>query len=462
MTIDPSIFKSYDIRAIYPGQIDEEKIVPIVKAIYTLFQKQLNNNGQLQILLTRDMRLSSPSLLEVAKKTLIEMGAHVIDAGLLSTPSFYFAVFHYGYDGGIQVSASHNPKEWNGLKIVRKDKTGLIKIGKLTGMEEVKQMVIDNFPFKLADTPGFVTQKSGILEDEVKNALEIVNNPKISEFKIVADPANAMGATYLEALFNKVKVNLIKMNFNLDGTFPAHQPDPLQFETLVDLQKKVTEEHADLGLAPDGDGDRLFFIDEKGQIVPPTSITSLVAKELLKQNKGAKILFDIRYIYTPMKIIEENGGKWDITKVGHANITEKMSQTGAIFAGESSAHFFFKATGNGEGPLGVLLIILDIMTRENKTLSQLSKEVRRSYESGEINFKVSNAQEIMDTIKKDYKDGELSELDGVAISYPAWRLSLRTSNTEPLLRLNAEGYNKNEMKKNYDTIVDRIKGLSKP
>ncbi len=461
MNIDPSIFKSYDIRAIYPTQIDEKKIVPIVKAIYTLFQKQLNNDGQLQILLTRDMRVSSPSLFEITKNTLVEMGAHVIDAGLLSTPSFYFAVYHYGYDGGIQISASHNPKEYNGLKIARKDKTGLIKIGKPTGMEEVKEMVIGNFQFKSADAPGFVTQKSGILEEEVENALKIINNPQISKFKIVADPANAMGATYLETLFNKIKANLIKMNFNLDGTFPAHQPDPLQTETLVDLQKKVVEEHADLGLAPDGDGDRLFFIDEKGQIVPPTSITSLVAKELLKQNKGAEILFDIRYIYTPMKIIEENGGKWDITKVGHAYITEKMSQTGAIFAGESSAHFFFKATGNGEGPLGVVLTILGIMTRENKTLSQLSEEVRRSYESGEINFKVANAQEIMDVIKQDYRDGEFLNLDGVAIAYPTWRLSLRTSNTEPLLRLNVEGYNEDEMKKNYGAIVNRIKQLSK-
>ena len=461
MTVDPSIFKSYDIRAIYPDQMDEEKIVPIVKAIYTLFQKQLNNNGQLQILLTRDMRVSSPSLFEVAKKTLVEMGAHVIDAGLLSTPSFYFAVFHYGYDGGIQISASHNPKEWNGLKIVRKDKTGLIKIGKPTGMEEVKEMVINNFPFKKGGVPGFVTQKSGILEEEAVNALRIANNPKISEFKIVADPANAMGATYLEALFDKVKVNLIKMNFNLDGTFPVHQPDPLQVETLVDLQKKVIEEHADIGLAPDGDGDRMFFIDEKGQIVPPTSITSLVARDLLEQQKGAEILFDIRYILTPQKIIEENGGKWDITKVGHANITEKMSKTGAIFAGESSAHFFFKATGNGEGPLGVVLTILKIMTRENKTLSQLSGEVRRSFESGEFNYKVANAKDIMDSLKKDYSDGELSELDGVAISYPTWRFNIRTSNTEPLLRLNVEGYNNNEMLKYKNEIIAKIEALKK-
>ncbi len=461
MTVDPSIFKSYDIRAIYPDQIDEEVMVPIVKAIYTLFQKQLNNDGQLQILLTRDMRVSSPSLFEVAKKTLVEMGAHVIDAGLLSTPSFYFAVYHYGYDGGIQISASHNPKEYNGLKIARKDKTGLIKIGKPTGMEEVREMVISNFPFKNAGTPGFVTQKSGILEEEVANALKIVNNPQISEFKIVADPANAMGATYLEALFNRVKVSLVKMNFNLDGTFPVHQPDPLQAETLVDLQKKVIEEHADLGLAPDGDGDRLFFIDEKGQIVPPTSITSLVAKDLLEQQKGAEILFDIRYILTPQKIIEESGGKWDITKVGHAYITEKMSQTGAIFAGESSAHFFFKATGNGEGPLGIVLTILKIMTRENKTLSQLSEEVRRSFESGEFNYKVTNAKEIMDSLKNDYSDGELSELDGVAISYPTWRFSIRTSNTEPLLRLNVEGYNNDEMLKHKQDIIAKIEALKK-
>lgn len=461
MNIDPSIFKSYDIRAIYPDQMDEEKIVPIVKAIYTLFQQQLVNDGQLNILLTRDMRVSSPSLFEVAKKTLLEMGAHVIDAGLLSTPSFYFAVFNYGYDGGIQISASHNPKEYNGLKIARKDKTGLVKIGKPTGMEDVKKMVLENYPFRTAEKPGYITEQTGILEDEVENALKIVGNPEISEFKIVADPANAMGATYLEALFKKVKANLVRMNFELDGTFPAHQPDPLQPQTLVDLQKKVIEEKADLGLAPDGDGDRLFFIDEKGQIVPPTSITSIVARELLDENPGAEILFDIRYILTPQKIVEEHGGKSDITKVGHAYITEKMSQTGALFAGESSAHFFFKATGNGEGPLGVVLTVLKVMTREKKTLSQLSANVRRSFESGEINFKVSNASEIMNTIKEQYKDGKFWDLDGVAISYPTWRFSLRTSNTEPLLRLNVEGYDKDEMMRHYDELVAKIKELGK-
>ena len=185
-----------------------------------------------------------------------------------------------------------------------------------------------------------------------------------------------------------------------------------------------------------------------------------MARLLISKTPGATILFDIRYILTPKKIIEENGGKWDITKVGHAYITEKMHETGAVFAGESSSHFFLKETGNGEAPIPVILMVLSVMTRENKKLSKLSEELRRSYESGEINFKVSNAWEILETLRFDYKDGELNDMDGIAISYPTWRFSVRTSNTEPLLRLNVEGYNRKETEAKKKELIDKINSLS--
>lgn len=457
--VDPGIFKAYDIRGIYPTEINEENIEQITRAIYRFFRREIASNKPLTIVLGRDMRLSSPSLFARAKQTLIVEGANVIDIDLVSTPTFYFAVFHYGFDSGIQITASHNPKEYNGIKFVKNSPKGLIKIGKSTGMDRIKQMALSNLPAATAKR-GSIKRKSNVLTDEVENALSLLNNPKFDTYTIVADPANAMGATYIEALFKRIPGKLIKMNFDLDGSFPVHQPDPLQPKNLVGLQKKVLDEQADFGLAPDGDGDRLFFIDEKGNVVPPTIITSLVARELLKENKGATILFDIRYIFTPQKIVEEFGGVSYITKVGHAFITEALAKTGGIFAGESSAHYYYKANGNAESQLATIISVLKVLTEEKKTLSQVVEELRRSFESGEINFKVSNAKEIIDSLKDKYKKGMVSELDGIAISYDDWRFSVRSSNTEPLLRLNIEAYNKDVLEEKEKELVGYIKNLT--
>lgn len=457
MNIDPAIFKSYDIRAIYPEQINEENIAEIIKAIYKFFTTKIAKEN-FTVALARDMRISSPSFYKIAIETLLTLGANVIDMGLMSTPTFYFAVYNYKYDCGIQITASHNPKEYNGAKFVMYGSKGLIKIGKQTGMEDIKNYAISGVDLP-TDKKGTVTVKTHVLEDEVENAAKILGNPQIKKFKIVADPANAMGGTYIDAFVEKYSTDLIRMNFELDGTFPAHQPDPFQAKNLVDLQKRVLEEKADLGLAPDGDGDRLFFIDEKGQVVPPTVITALVSRELFKEYPGSTVLFDIRYILTPKKVIEENGGKYAVTKVGHAFITEQMEKTGAIFAGESSAHYYFKATGNAESQVTIMLIVLKVLGELEKPFSEVVKDLQKSFESGEVNFKVSNAKDIIESIKNDYKDGELSELDGIAISYPTWRLNVRTSNTEPLLRLNVEGYNKDEMEKHKQELIDKIKTL---
>ncbi|MGA2911402.1 MAG: phosphomannomutase/phosphoglucomutase [Candidatus Levyibacteriota bacterium] len=459
MQIDPSIFKSYDIRGIYPTQINEENTAQIIKAIYKFFLKKIGKN-QLSIVLAYDMRLSGPQLFAVAKKTLVEIGANVIDAGQLSTPSFYFAVFHYGYDCGIQITASHNPKEYNGMKFALRGPKGLVKIGKPTGMDEVKRLAEEKIVITPSQ-PGKITPKTGILEDEVKVALDLLGNPTVKKLKIVADPGNAMGAQYISALFDKVPADLIKMNFELDGSFPVHEPNPLNFETLKDLQAKVIEEHADLGLATDGDADRLYFIDEKGNIVHATSITAIVARELLKKYPGEIIYFDIRDILGPQKIVKEFGGKSEIVRVGHAYITEAMNKTGGIFAGESSGHMFFRANGNAESNLPIILIVLKVISEENKSLSQIVEELRRSYESGEFNFAVLNSKEILAALKEKYKDGEFNDIDGVSFSYPGWRFNVRTSNTEPLLRLNVEGYDKKVVDEKFNELKTFINSIAK-
>lgn len=458
--IDSKIFKAYDIRGIYPSQLNEENIVPIIQSIYTFFTKKIENKD-FKIVLSYDMRLSGPQLFEAAKKTLVEMGAQIIDSGRLSTPSFYFTVSHYGYDCGIQITASHNPKEYNGMKFVINSPKGLIKIGKSTGMDDIAKLAIEGVEAG-RKSGGTITVKreEDILSDEVKNALLLFENPKIKKFKIVADPANAMGAQYIDAIFKKVPADLIRMNFELDGSFPVHQPDPLNFDNLKDLQKKVVSEKADFGLAPDGDGDRLYFIDEKGQVVPATIITALVAREFLKEKPGATILFDIRYIMGSKKIVGEFGGKSVVTRVGHAFITEQLSKTGGVFAGESSGHFYYQANGNAESQLATIICVLKVLTEENKTLSEVAKELQRSYESGEYNFKTANSQMILEKLKEKYKDGDFDLLDGVSVSYDDWRFNVRTSNTEPLLRLNVESVDEKTMEQKRDELIEFIKGLA--
>ena len=453
------IFKGYDIRGIYPVDLNEKNIVPIVKAIYKFLHRGKPENEPLTLVVGTDMRISSPSLTAAAIKTLVDLGENVIDIGMVSTPTFYFAVHHFGYEAGFQVTASHNPKEWNGIKIVKNGKRGLVKIGKPTGLEEIKAMALAGETTPSAKK-GSVIKKTGILEDEVDNALRIVGNPQLKKFKIIADPANAMGSQYISALFEKVPVDLIKMNFDLDGNFPAHQPDPLQFDTLRDLQAKVISEKADLGLAPDGDGDRLFFIDEKGQVIPGNMITALVGREMLKDHPGEKILFDIRNVFTPRKIVEEFGGEAGITKVGHAYITESLNETGAIFAGEGSGHYFFRDTGNAESQMPIILTVLKVLTNENKPLSQIIEEARKSFELGEVNFRVSNAPDIIKAVEEKYKDGQLSTLDGITVEFSTWRMNLRTSNTEPLLRLNMEAYDKSVLKEKSEEVRSLIDSVA--
>lgn len=458
-SIDPKIFKAYDIRGIYPTQFNENNAIEIVKAIYKFFQDKIGKS-RLSIVLAYDMRISGPQLFAAAKETLVKAGANVIDCGMLSTPSFYFATSHYGYDCGIQITASHNPKEYNGMKFVINSPHGLIKIGGSTGMPEIKNLAIQGVDLP-PSTEGTVSSKTGTLEDEVENALRLFEYPRIKKFKIIADPANAMGSQYIEALFKKIPAELIKMNFELDGNFPVHQPDPLNFDNLRDLQTRVLREKADLGLAPDGDGDRLYFIDEKGEIVPATIITALVARELLKERPGSTILVDIRYILGTKKIVEEFGGKTVVTKVGHAFITETLAKENGIFAGESSGHFYYKDNGNAESQLNTILCVLKVLTEENKTLSQVAEELKRSHESGEFNFKVDNPHEILEGLKKKYNNGQLDEHDGVSVSFPTWRFNVRVSNTEPLLRLNLEGLDEAEMKDKLNELKSYIENLTK-
>lgn len=436
--INSKIFKAYDIRGIYPSELNEEAAAQIAKAAYTFFCKTLSKKN-LKIAFGGDMRLSTPSLMKTVLEALIESGAQVINIGIVSTPTVYFAVTHYGYDAGIQISASHNPKEYNGLKMVINTPEGLVKIGRDTGMEDIKNISISGDFIR--EPGGKIIDKKDVLKDEVQNAFDIIKPGEIKPLTIVADAANAMGATYLDALFSKLPCKLIRMNFELDGTFPAHQADPLKFDTLKDLQQRVISEKADLGIAPDGDGDRVFFIDDKGEIIPGSITTAILIREILKKYPGEKVGFDTRYIWSPLKATRDNGGVAVITQVGHALITQTMHKEKLFYAGESSGHNYWKFAGGAESSIAVVLSILDTISKNGKSVSEIVKEVLASYESGEINFHLKNKEEAVEKtalFKERYKDGRISLIDGLSIEYDDWRFNLRASNTEPLLRLNIE------------------------
>lgn len=436
MNIVPGIFKSYDIRGIVPSEINKDNLYQIAQAILHFYHTKLGRTD-ITIVTGHDMRVSAPELYPILKKALVDGGAHVLDIGLASTPTFYFAVLHHKADAGIQLTASHNPPQYSGMKFVIREGDNVCKIGGNSGMEEVKQNALDGV--KVVLEGGSEEKVEGVVRDELENAYTLFSKDGIKPLKVVADAANAMAATYIDALFNDLEqCQLVRMNFELDGTFPAHQPDPLVFENYSELYKRVVEEKADLGLAPDGDGDRMFFVDEKGHMIPGSMITALVAKELLKKYPGRKILYDIRYTMTPKKIIEEMGGVSGITRVGHAFITKQLQEENAIFGGESSGHMFLEATGGAESQVGIILIVLKALSESGMTMSELIKDLKRSEESGEFNFKTDKAQEILEDLKTVFSDGEISTLDGVSIEYPDWRFNVRTSNTEPLLRLNLE------------------------
>jgi phosphomannomutase len=455
--IDPSIFKAYDIRALYPKSINEDVMEDVMRAIYTFFAKKTGKRD-LSIVLGHDMRVSSPSLFKIAKETLISCGATVIDIGLVPTPTIYFTVLQHGYDAGIQISASHNPKDYNGIKMVIRDGSALIKIGKQTGMPEIKENAL-NKTFAPYEEKGTAEKHPEVLKLEVDTAIAKIKVGDLSHLKIVADPANAMGILYLQELFDKIKTNFVPMYFELDGTFPNHQADPLQHKTLRDLQERVKKEHADLGITTDGDADRVMFINEKGEIIPATYITALIAGEILRETKNARILVDIRYTRNVQNIVSKMGGEVGYTKVGHALITEQVNTEKAEFAGESSGHYYFKEMGGCESSVRVILYVLRVLAREKKPISEILSEMRTSIESGEFNYELAegtDVKKLLSTIVNDYKDGELNELDGIAISYPEWRFSIRTSNTEPLLRLNIEGQTEEIVHEKVKELSDKI------
>ena len=450
------IFKAYDVRGVYPSEIDEEKVYKIGRAFADMLKEELKKEN-ITIIIGRDARVSSPSLSKKIIEGVIAQGVNVVDIGLISTPSFYFAVGKHNADGGLQISASHNPKEYNGVKIV---KAKAYPVGEDTGIKEIEKRVNEN-KFEESETKGSVSQKEGIVKEDTEFSLKFADISKIKPFKIVVDTGNGMGAQYIEELFKHLNCELIKMYFDIDGTFPNHTADPMEPKNTEDLRKKVVEEKADLGIAIDGDGDRIFFIDNEGGYIPPAITRAILSKIFLRENPGAIICYDIRPGKITYDVIVENGGTPELTKVGHSLIKEHAIKVGAPFAGESSGHFFVK-TENGffETPMIVTLKLLEEISNEGKPFTEILKPLRKYFHSGEINLEVKDKAGIIEKVKDKYSNGKLNEIDGIYIEYDDFWFNVRASNTQPLLRFTLEAKTKKIMGEKRDEILDFIKSHS--
>jgi len=452
MKINPSIFHAYDIRGIYPEEINTKAAYLIGRSFVNFLKKE-----NPKIVVGRDNRLSSPALFKSLVRGIIEQGGNIIDIGLSTTPMLYFAVAHYKFNGGIEITASHNPPQYNGFKIVREK---AIPIGEKTGLKEIKNLIqeLEELKFqkpRILRRRGKIISKR-ILPEYIKFNLKEVDFRKMRPFKIVVDTANAVPGILIPEIFKTVPYKIYHIFPKLDGTFPNHSPNPLIKENLKALQKEVVNKRADLGIAFDGDGDRIIFVADGGKIISADFITALVAERILKNKPGKKILYDIRSSNVVKEVIKKNGGRPIISRVGHSFIKEKMRKENIIFAGEFSGHYYHKSDYFCEAPFFVLFKILEELSRTKKSFSKLIKSFKKYFHSGEINFEVKDKKEKIKKLEKKFQSGRISRLDGLRVDFKDWWFNARPSQTEPVLRLVIEAKTKKLMEKRKKELIKII------
>jgi len=454
--INPEIFKAYDIRGIYNTDFDDEVAYQMALAYVDLRKTDIDYDSSrpLKLAVGADMRLSSPTLKEKLIAGLIAAGVDVFDFGLVSTPAFYFAVASYKLDGGLMISASHNPGGWNGFKLVR---TRAVPVSGDTGIHFIKDKILAN-DFSLAKTPGTVTVKYNIAQEQLLHDKQYLDLKNIKPLKVVVDTANGMGAQYIFELFKDLPIVLLPLNFEFDGSFPVHEADPLKEENLRQLQKMIIEKEADLGISTDGDGDRIFFVDDKGQTIEPAIIRGLLAKIFLKIKPGCKIGYDVRPGKITQDLIIQNGGVPIITRVGHSLIKEQMLRDDIYFAGESSGHFFLNLPlGCFEMPNIMIGKLLEEFSNINQKLSDYLPNFRKYFSSGEINNETTDKESILKALAAKYADAKINYLDGITVEYPDYWFNVRASNTENKVRLNLEAISPELMAQKRDEVLAFIK-----
>jgi phosphomannomutase len=446
--MDLSLFKDYDIRGVYPAQINGGVAEAIAHALVRKFQPKT-------VAICRDMRLSGPEIRDAFVKVFTTLGINVVDVGLCGTEMQYFVAGSYDYDLVLMISASHNPPEYNGLKVVKK---GPVAVTSDSGLYEVRDLIAQG-PLPPAEKKGTVTELD-VMAAWRDKVLSLVDTSVFKPLSVVIDAGNGMAGKLCPTIFEKLPFKVTSLYFELDGSFPNHVPNPLIAANTTDLTKKILEIGADVGLTFDGDADRMFLLDDKGRIVSGTITTALIARYILKKHPGELVLYNAICGRIVPKVISENGGKSKRVRVGHSYIKTYMRQTGAIFAGEHSGHYYIRDFFAAESGVLSALMVLALLSTETKKLSQLVDELNIYPASGEINFNVADIPSAVAAIRTGFPDAQsIDELDGVSVWYPTYWFNVRASKTEPLLRLNVEADNSDILKQKTLELVTKIESL---
>jgi phosphomannomutase len=451
-----NLIKAYDVRGIVPTDLDENICYLIGKAFVEALKLRKADGGCGQVVIAHDMRPSGPALVKSFAKGVTEQGVDVLHMGLASTDGLYFATGFLNIAGAM-FTASHNPAEYNGIKLA---KAGAAPVGQDSGLKEITQLVLNGIA-KYSGPVG--TESSKDLNTEyVKYLHSLVDLKAARKLKVVIDAGNGMGGFSVPKVFENSNFEIVPMYFELDGSFPNHEANPIEPANLVDLQKRVLAEKADLGIAFDGDADRAFFVDEKGQSISPSAITALIAKRELKREPGSTIIHNLITSRSVAEVVKENGGTARKTRVGHSFIKQVMKDTNAIFGGEHSGHFYFRDFWFADSGMLAALHVLAALgeTKAGVTFSSLIKEFDRYVASGEINTRVKDVSVTSKKVKEHFaevKDVQIEELDGLTFAGDTWWVNVRPSNTEPLLRLNAEAKEHATMEKVRDEVLAIIR-----
>lgn len=440
MDFDRNIFKAYDIRGIVPDQLTAE----IAYRIGNSLARQLKPTS---IAVGRDMRLSSEEMFDALTAGIMDHGVDVVDLGMVSTDALYFAVGKYGYDGGVMITASHNPGNYNGFKVCRH---GAVPLSGSEGLDAVAEDVAAD-RIEKAGSRGSMARKD-IGRDFAAHVLSFVDPTAIKPFSIAIDAGNGMAGLTLPPVFEKLPCRITPLYYEPDGAFPNHVPNPIEPENLADLQKAMKASGADLGVAFDGDADRMFLLDRDGKPLGGDMVTALVADNILSRSPGETILYNLICSRAVPELIKRRGGTPVRTRVGHAIIKPLMKKHNAVFGGEHSGHFYFRDNWFADSGLIALMVCLELLSKTDRDLRDILKEIDPYVRSGEINSRVGSIDEKTEAVAETFADGEADRLDGLTIHYPDWWFNLRPSNTEPLLRLNVEAANQ-------ELLDDKVKKL---
>ncbi len=445
MKITPNIFRDYDVRAIVPDELDKEGAERIGQVLVELFKPET-------VALGHDMRVSADDIAGGIAEGVMKQGADVVDLGLISTDMAYFAAGKYGFDLALSISASHNPPEYNGFKLVKKN---AIAVSGDSGIYKIRDLATSNRKIKTSLKKGKRVKKN-IVDDYVKHCLNFINVKKVKPFKVVIDAGNAMAGYLIPKFAPFLPLKIIPLYFELDGTFPNHIPNPLKPENVADLEKKVLTEKADLGMAFDGDADRIYFIDEKAKFINGTIITAIIAEALLKKHPGETILYNAVVGRIAPETIKKFGGKGIRVRVGHTLIKEAMRKHNALFAGEHSGHYYFRENYYADSAFIAMLSCLELFSEKNKPLSLIASEFDKYPIIPETNFEVEDKTAMMEKIESAYKKKatKIDWLDGISVWFKDSWINVRPSNTQPLLRLNIEADNQKILAERKKDLVD--------